>query len=354
MNLPADTRQYTMTPMERVLTAMDHKEPDRVPFFLLLTTHGAREMKMSIRDYFSNGETVAEAQLRMQAKYRHDCLFAFFHAPMEIAAWGGDIVYFDNGPPNSGKPFIEKPAIQIPRLKPPDIDSAAGLLEVLKTTRILTEKAAGDIPVMGVVISPFSLPVMQMGFSAYIELLCREPSLFWELMEINEAFCVDWANAQIAEGATAICYFDPVASPTIIPRSLYLETGHIVASRTISRINGPTATHLASGATLQVADDIAQTGTGGIGVSAAEDLGALKRTCKGRLTVIGNLNGLEMVRWSREDALSAVRNAIAEAASGGGFILADNHGDIPWQVPETVLSAVSEAVHRHGSYPIQR
>ena len=336
--------------MARVLTAMSHKEPDRVPFFLCLTTHGAREMKMSIRDYFSNGETVAEAQLRMREKYRHDCLYSFFHAPVEIAAWGGDVVYFDNGPPNSGRPFIDKPAAQIPRLKPPDIESAPGLGEVLKTTRILAEKSAGDIPVMGVVISPFSVPVMQMGFSAYIELLYREPSLFRELMEINETFCVAWANAQIAEGATAICYFDPVASSTIIPRSLYLETGHIVASRTIARINGPTATHLASGAALEVANDIAQTGTAGIGVSADDNLEALKRICKGKLTIIGNLNGLEMIRWSREDAFSNVKRTIAEAATGGGFILADNHGEIPWHVPETVLSAVSEAVHRHGDY----
>jgi len=358
MSPPSDTREpamprSTMTPMERVLTAMDHKEPDRVPFFLLLTTHGAREMNMSIKDYFSNGQTVAEAQLRMREKYRHDCLLAFFHAPVEIGAWGGEVVYSDSGPPNSGRPFIDNPAEQVPRLKPPDIKSAAGLGEVLETTRILAEKAAGDIPVMGVVVSPFSLPVMQMGFSAYIELLCREPSLFWDLMAVNEAFCVEWANAQLAEGATAICYFDPVASPTIIPRSLYLETGHIVARRTIGRINGPTATHLASGATLQVADDIAQTGTGGIGVSAGEDLEALKRICKGKLTVIGNLNGLEMARWSREEAFSAVRHAIAQAGPGGGFILADNHGEIPWHVPEAVLSAVSEAVHRHGCYPIK-
>ncbi len=351
MSLQTD-RQYTMTPMERMLCAMDHKEPDRVPFFLLLTTHGAREMKMPIRDYFSNGENVAEAQLRMQEKYWHDCLFAFFHAPMEIAAWGGDVVYFDNGPPNSGRPFIDKPAAQIPRLKPPGIEGAPGLGEVLKTTRILAEKAAGDIPVMGVVISPFSVPIMQMGFSTYIELLYREPSLFWEMMEINETFCADWANAQIAEGATAICYFDPVASPTIIPRKLYLETGHIVAGRTIARINGPTATHLASGAALEVADDIAQTGTAGIGVSADDNLEALKQACKGKLTIIGNLNGLEMIRWSRGDAIFAVRKAIAEAAPGGGFILADNHGEIPWHVPETVLSAVSEAVHRHGGYPL--
>jgi len=36
----------------------------------------------------------------------------------------------------------------------------------------------------------------------------------------------------------------------------------------------------------------------------------------------------------------------------GGFILSDNHGEIPWQVPEEALLAVSEAVHTWGNYPL--
>ena len=35
-------------------------------------------------------------------------------------------------------------------------------------------------------ISPFSLPVMQMGFDAYIELLYEQPQRFERLMQVNE------------------------------------------------------------------------------------------------------------------------------------------------------------------------
>lgn len=38
--------------------------------------------------------------------------------------------------------------------------------------------------------------------------------------------------------------------------------------------------------------------------------------------------------------------------NGGGFILSDNHGEIPWQVPDEVLMAISEAVHKWGRYPL--
>ena len=171
-------------------------------------------------------------------------------------------------------------------------------------------------------------------------------------MQVNEAFCVAWANAQLAAGATAIGYFDPVSSPTIIPKTQYLETGHVVAKRTLARIKGPTATHFASGRCLTIVDEVAQTGTAIIGVSAEEDLAALKAAADGRLTLLGNLNGIEMRRWTAAQAEAHVKAAIAQAGAGGGFILSDNHGEIPWQVPEDVLLAISAAVRDWGRYPL--
>ena len=78
-----------MTPMDRVLTTLGHEEPDRVPLFLLVTMHGARELGLSIEDYFSRGENVIEGQLRMRERFGHDCLYTFFYAPIEVEAMGG-------------------------------------------------------------------------------------------------------------------------------------------------------------------------------------------------------------------------------------------------------------------------
>ena len=71
-----------------------------------------------------------------------------------------------------------------------------------------------------------------------------------------------------------------------------------------------------------------------------------------RMTVIGNLNGIEMARWTPAEAKHQVRQAISAAGKGGGFILADNHGEIPWQVSEDVLLAIRDAVERHGHYSL--
>ncbi|MFC2086257.1 uroporphyrinogen decarboxylase family protein [Bacteroidota bacterium] len=340
-----------MTSMERVLTTLSHKEPDRVPLFLLLSMHGAKELGLSIKAYFSKAENIVEGQIRLQKKYSNDCFYPFFYAPIEVEAFGADVIFTEDGPPNSGSPII-KDFNEIKKLEAPRIKETKVLHKVLKSIEILKKESKGNIPIIGVAVSPFSLPVMQLGFEKYLDLMYFHKDLFNQLMRVNETFCVEWANAQLEAGATAICYFDPVSSPTIIPKELYLETGFQIAKQTISKINGPTATHFASGSCLPIADILPDTGTAVVGVSALEEIADLKKAFKNKLTVLGNLNGIEMRRWTHYEASSIVKETLQKAASGGGFILSDNHGEIPFQVKEETLLAITSAVKEFGTYPI--
>ncbi len=123
--------QNAMTAMQRVLITLGHQEPDRVPFFLLLSMYGAKVLGMSIQDYFSKPENVVAGQLCMREKFQYDCYYTFYYASIEIEAWGGRTIFIEDSPPNAGE----------------------------------------EVPIIGVVMSPFSLPVMQMGFEKYLELI---------------------------------------------------------------------------------------------------------------------------------------------------------------------------------------
>jgi len=125
--------QPKLTSLQRVVTTLGHQEPDRVPFFLLSTMHGARELGLSIQEYFSKAENVVEGQLRMRAKYHHDCASNFFYAAIEMEAWGGHAIFSKDGPPNSDVPVIHRPE-DIKNLEPPEVRQAAGLVKVLRTT----------------------------------------------------------------------------------------------------------------------------------------------------------------------------------------------------------------------------
>ncbi len=342
----------SMTSMERVLKTLGHQEPDRVPLFLLLTMHGAKELGLSIREYFSRPEHIIEGQLRLGQKYQNDCIYTFFYAPVETEAFGGEVIWSDEGPPNSGEPIISD-IEQISQLKLPDVRSSKPLQKVFKATEKLNREVGNKIPIIGAVMSPFSLPVMQLGLDKYLDLIHYRPDLFNRLMEINREFCINYANMQLEAGATAICYFDPVSSTTIIPRETYLKTGFLIARQTIAMIKGPTAVHFASGSILDIVDDIAKTGTAVVGASAREDIGMVKTACNGKLSVLGNMNGIEMRTWDKNKTVGIVKDLIRKAAPGGGFILSGDEGEIPFQVSDETLLTISETVQTYGHYPIQ-
>jgi uroporphyrinogen decarboxylase len=337
--------------MDRSLAALSHKEPDRVPFFLLTTMHGAKELRMSIQSYYRSAENVIKGQLRLREKYHADCYYPLFYAAIEVEAWGGEVIYYADGPVNAGRPVIREIA-DIGSIKAPSVSDSPRLAEVLKAIKGLGEAANGEVPVVGCIMSPFSVPVMQMGFEAYLDLMFHHEDEFWHLMEKNQAFAAEWAAAQLEAGANALAYFDPVSSTTIVSREQFISSGWKIAKETMSSIKGPCVMHMASGRCLDILDKILETPAVGLGVSSLEDLGELKRRCSGRMTLLGNLDGISMRRWTPNEAERQVRMAIAKAGKGGGYLLAENHGEVPFQVQDEVLLALRRGVERFGRYPL--
>ena len=340
-----------MTSLQRVLTTLGLKEPDRVPLFLLPTVQGAVEMGVPLKDYFRTPDLMAEAQVRLRERYRNDCLYGFTYAAVEYEAFGSEAIFYDHAPPNAGAPFLRTPD-DFARLAVPKIEDCPVLCRTLELQAQLRRAANGCVPVIGVVMSPVSLPVMQLGFPEYLRLLMEQPESLMPLFVVNEEFCVAWANAQLAAGADALVYYDPVGSCTVIEPTHYRRLNAPIAKRVLARIKGPVATHFASGRSFDILQDVADTGTGGVVVSGDDDLAAAKAAVGHRLTIMGNLNGLAMRHWDATETERQVKNAIAAAGVGGGFILTDHHGEIPFDVPERVLTWISESVAQWGRYPL--
>ena len=148
-----------LTATERIFTALSHREADRVPFVLTLTLHGAKELGMGLREYLAKPEHVVEGQLRLQKRYGHDALMGFLYGALEYEAWGGEAVFVDDGPPNSGAPVFTRPEA-LDHLAPPRLPDCPGLQRALATIRGLKARVGDTLPILGVVLSPFSAPVM--------------------------------------------------------------------------------------------------------------------------------------------------------------------------------------------------
>ncbi|HEY8095598.1 MAG TPA: uroporphyrinogen decarboxylase family protein [Methylobacter sp.] len=342
----------TMTSMERVITILERRVPDRVPFFLPVTMHGAPACGLSIEEYFSKPDLIVEAQLHFQQRFGHDALVGYTFAAREAEAFGQPPLYYLDGPPNAGAPCIREFA-DIDRLRPPRISDCPGLQSSLAVQRGLKAAVGESIFIVGLALSPFSLPVMQMGFDAYLRLMHEDEPRFLRLMEINAAFCVDWVNAQFAAGATTVVFYDPVGSSTIVTDDLYQRLCLPVEREILAQVNGPMVAHFAGAHALSRVDALCELGFPIVCVSTFEDLAEAKVTCEGKIALCGNLNAITMRNWDTAATEAEVRLAIQKGGPGGGFLLTDNHGEIPFQVPLAVLDTIAATVRREGGYSLQ-
>ncbi len=334
---------------ERVAAAMSHQVSDRVPVFLGLTYQGARELDMRIDTYLSRAEHVVRGQLQLQKKFKHDCVSPFFYAAIESEAFGGEVVYFEECPPNAGEPFI-KTESQILKLVAPTISECPCLVKGLQAIVGLKAVVGNEIPILGTVIAPFSLPVMQVGFERYIELLYERPDLVKRLLQVNEIFCIEWAKAQFKAGATAISYVDPCASANIIETNLYQEMGLTIARRVVSACGGAMAFSLASEKCGPILPLIQQTGVKAVTLGYKDDISQIKEKAGTDLTLVGNLNGIEMCRWSEKELEQKVKQVLEAGQSGGGFIFSESTGDLPYQVGDDLIFALMNAVDQWGRF----
>lgn len=339
------------TSMERVLTAMNMQEPDKVPLFIMCTHYCAKFLDMPIKTYFSKPENVAKGQMILQKKFNNDCLNPFYSVAHEYAAFGSEVIFSEEGPPNAGEPII-KNFDDILKLQLPDVKNSKILRNCLETISILKSKVGTSVPIAGSVLSPFSLPILQMGFGKYIELIYEKPELLEHLIKINEKFCIEWANMQLMAGASFITMTDSMSVSSIIPKSVYLKTGYPSAKRTIPNIKSEVAMAASSESPVSILEEILEAGIKAVLVSHTDDLADVKKKVAKRATVIGNLNCIEMCKWNRADAEFNVKDAIRKAGIGGGFILCDSLGEIPYQVSEDILYEISESVNKWGRYPL--
>jgi len=340
-----------MNGMERLVAAIGGQPADRIPVFCNLLDQGARELGLPLREYYSKGEHVAEAQLRMREKYGYDNLWCLFYVGKEAELLGcRKMIFAPDGPPNVGEMILHKRE-DIERLEvPQDITGHPAFQETLACLRMLRREAGGKYPICAYLTSSMTLPSLLMGMEKWMEmLLCGPPALRDELLAKCHTFFVRETQAYRDAGADVLLYANPFGSTDFVPMKFFLDHSLPWIEKDIQAAGAQGMVYYCGSARMNsvIGRILERTGIGAYYLSPLEEIAEGKRILGERALCCGVINDIKMIDWSRDQVAAEVKRMIDVGKPGGRFLFGTLV--MPCGIPEENIRAMLEAAYRYGS-----
>lgn len=300
-----------MNPRERVLAALTHQMPDRVPLFEIWID--------ALSDELGQGDATAA-----YAETGQDCVMLPSHTPAGSNAWrtGADEWgrVWQDGVYVSG--LVDSEA-DLARYSPP-VSYAVQCFDA-EQARIVRERYAEHCLIYGTHIGPFMAAYMAMGFERFFFRLIDEPAFVHRLLDLRSAWCIALFQEAVRLGAEALVLGDdaghkqgPMISPEMWREFILPQHRRIVEAAPV-----PVIWHSDGNveALLPMAVEAGFAGFHGLEPAAEMDLAAIKAQFGQDLALIGNVD----VQVLCSDDLVAVRREVdrclAQGMPGGGYML---------------------------------
>ena len=345
-----------MTGMQRLLAATSGSVSDRIPVFCNLSDQGAKELGLSLEEYYSRGEHVAEAQLKMREKYGYDNLWSLFYVGKEAELLGcRKILFAQDGPPNV-EDFIIKSNDDVHRLEiPADITAHPAFQEQLKCLRILRAEAGGKYPICAYITASMALPALLMSMDKWMNLLfLGSAEVRDELLHKCHDFFVMEVNAYRQAGADVIIYSNPFGSTDIVSMKYFMEHSLPWIEKDIKSVGAKDIVYYGGMGAFNPVIDIVlrRTGIGVYYLSPQDNITEGKRIIAGRGLTCGVINDIALIDWSREEIRHEVKRMMDEGMPGGKFLFGT--GLMPYYIPGENIRTMLDAAYEFGSYERER
>lgn len=347
--------KHAMTSRERVLTALRHEEPDRIPISIpyetpesLLARYGKSGEGIPIRQDTSEPwmcwpAPPADARERWfaDADVPADAVFDAFG----VARWHGaeGLSHGILGPLRNATTVEEIDAFPWP--KP--------LLDENYTGAIEAARRAGQA-VIGNAGSLFEHAWYLFGMENFLEALCGEPELTEALIEHLAAIYVPHARALAEADVDIIAVHDDIAgqlgmmvSPATWRRLIKPRFAAIIEAARGVKPGMPVFYH-SDGNLSAVIDELIEIGVTILNPVQPEaiDPFEVKKRYGGRLTIWGGVGTQSVLpHGSPEDVRRTVLEYCKVLGTGGGFVIGPTHAikeDVPWANIEAFYRAVEE------------
>jgi uroporphyrinogen decarboxylase len=340
-----------MTHKERILAAVNHEEPDRVPVYEL-AVYAHAYCEITPQAYY---DTHVDFGLDAITVWDEGIPKRRLDNETFVDEWGR--VW--RKPENSRLTYYQRGSIVTPEdleaLSLPDPCNPERLKGLRETIRI----NKNHIAVVGGIQDAFEIPSQMRGLENFLLDYYRNPTFVEKLVETSVRYNIELAKAMIDLGVDALVTGDdyaykkaPFMSPAHFRRFVvpYLkrivDVGHKHSIPVIKHTDGNI---------LSILDDIVETGIDAlhpIEPQAGMSLRNVKEKYGDRICIIGNVDVTSVLPFGTvEDVTREVRRCIDDAASGGGYILSSSNSIHEAVKPENFRAMIRET-KRYGRYPM--
>lgn len=356
-----------MTPRQRFLAAMRRQPVDRVPMFdflfqrpLFTEMIGRTPVSYNARD-----------AMDLTAALGLDGVWIPFGA---FAGWTpetlGENVYKDEWgttfETNDASWPIDAPiAYPLPNraalagYTPPDAMAPGRMTEI--ETAVAMNRALGDreVAIFGGVGGPFTTAWMLVGYEEMSLAMYDDPDFLVEVAQMAVDFAIPAATQMAEAGVDGMTVSEDLGSSCagLLSPEHFRAIFKPALKQIIDHVKGlglPILFH-SCGQVYAYIDDLIELGIDALHPlqrTAGMDIARVKAQYGDKICIVGNIDSSRTLPYGTPAEVEAeVREAIATAAPGNGFILASDHS-LHDGIPVANIKALFEAGRKYGAYPV--
>ena len=214
------------------------------------------------------------------------------------------------------------------------------------------------LPIGYTSVGVFASTWQQMGFVNFTRFVYQKPDFIKRVIDFQTDLYIKYLDAIMKSGVEVVIGEDdlgqktgPLMRPELIEK-LFGDSYRRV-SELVHKQNKKLIWH-SCGNIYAFLDKFVEWGFDGLLTmepTAGMELGRVREQVGHKLVLVGNLDvSYLLVRGTREEVEDAVKKAIRDAAKGGGYILSQSHTHSA--VDPTRLAWMIEAAHKYGKYPV--
>jgi uroporphyrinogen decarboxylase len=205
-----------MTPKERIhatIVGESHGRPAVTPIFM---SWAAGFIGRTYRDYYLNGDVLAQSQLAVAKAFNLDQVSAISDPWREASAYRMEFDYPEHGVGRPRKVLVQSPE-DVSRIRPFAIEQAERPAQRIESVRKMAEAIGRTHSVLGWVEGPLAVYADLRGVESMFLDLVDNPPMYLKAAEIIIENQIRFARAQVVAGADMVGVGDSVAS-LISPR----------------------------------------------------------------------------------------------------------------------------------------